>query len=212
MSLPDLPALLTDRLQEPLPGTTAHRPFAASLCFGRHRGPVLPTTRSAAVLVLLCETDQGWQIPMTLRPAEMDQHAGQICFPGGALERGEDFETAALREFQEELGVDLPRQQIIGHLTPLWVFASDFWVTPVLATCQDPLLFRANPQEVADVIEVPVASLLGDEVYRQCPVQGRGFDFQAPAICIGEQVIWGASSMILGELTALLKELAGQSR
>jgi len=173
---------------------------------------VLPTTRSAAVLVLLCEMDQSWQIPMTLRPAEMEQHAGQICFPGGALERGEDVETAALREFQEELGIDLPRQQIIGHLTPLWVFASDFWVTPVVASWQGPLSFRANPQEVADVIEVPVASLLGDEVYRQCPVQGRGFDFQAPAICIGEQVIWGASSMILGELTTLLKELAGQSR
>jgi len=208
----ELPALLTDRLQQPLPGSAAHRPFAASLCFGRHRGPVLPTTRQAAVLVLLCETDQGWQIPMTLRPVEMDQHAGQVCFPGGALESGEDVETAALREFQEELGIVLPRQQVIGHLTPLWVFASDFWVTPVLASCQQPLSYRANPQEVADVIEVPVASLLGDEVHQQCPVQGRGFDFQAPAICIGEQVIWGASSMILGELIALLKELPGLGR
>ena len=209
MSPLDLPALLADRLQQPLPGTAAHRPFAASLCFGRHRGPVLPTTRAAAVLVVLCETANGWQIPMTLRPVEMDQHAGQVCFPGGAVESGEDVETAALREFQEELGVALPRQQVIGRLTSLWVFASDFWVTPVLASCQHPLSYCANPHEVADVIEVPVASLLSAEVRQQRPVQGRGFDFNAPAICIGEQVIWGASSMILGELIGLLKEVPG---
>ena len=203
----DLPALLRERLQQPLPGTSAHRPFAASLCFGRHRGPVLPTTRAAAVLVLLCETDQGWHIPMTVRPMKMDQHAGQICFPGGALEAGEDVEQAALREFQEELGVELSRQQVIGQLTPLWVFASDFWVTPVLASCQYPLLFDANPEEVADVIEVPVPSLLSDAGVEQRPVQGRGFEVNAPAFCIGERVIWGASSMVLGELMVLLKQL-----
>jgi hypothetical protein len=62
---------------------------------------------------------------------------------------------------------------------------------------------------VADVIEVPVASLLSAEVRQQRPVQGRGFDFSAPAICIGEQVIWGASSMILGELIGLLREVPG---
>ena len=204
---PDLPALLRERLQQPLPGASAHRPFAASLCFGRHRGPALPTTRAAAVLVLLCETEQGWHVPMTLRPMKMAQHAGQICFPGGALEAGEDVEQAALREFQEELGVELSRQQVIGQLTPLWVFASDFWVTPVLASCQDPLLFDANPEEVADVIEVPVTSLLSDAGVEERPVQGRGFEVNAPAFCIGERVIWGASSMVLGDLMVLLKQL-----
>jgi len=207
VNTPDLPALLRERLQQPLPGADAHRPFAASLCFGRHRGPVLPTTRPAAVLVLLCETDQGWHIPMTLRPMKMGQHAGQICFPGGALEDGEDVEMAALREFQEELGVELSRQQVIGQLTSLWVFASDFWVTPILASCREPLPLKANPEEVADIIKVPVPFLLGDDHVQQRPVQGGGGQIHAPAICIGERIIWGASSMVLGELMVLLRQL-----
>lgn len=203
----DLPAILADRLQRPLPGTVSHRPFAASLCYGRHRGPVLPSTRAAAVMVLLTATSDGWQIPMTRRPAAMIQHAGQVCFPGGALEPGEDVETAARREIAEELGLDLTRQQLIGHLTPLWVFASDFWVTPVLASCQGPLQYRANPQEVADVIEVPVDVLLETTVCQKSPIRTGQLEFQAPAICLGDQVIWGASCMILGELISLFKEI-----
>ena len=94
-------AWLETRLQEPLPGVASHRPFAANLCYGRHRGPIFASTRQAAVLILLVQSPEGWQIPMTIRPAGMQQHAGQVCFPGGALEAGEDVEDAAKEAFEE---------------------------------------------------------------------------------------------------------------
>ncbi|MDE0735363.1 MAG: CoA pyrophosphatase [Pirellulaceae bacterium] len=198
-----LPARLAARFQEPLPGPVSHRPFAASLCYGRHRGPILPSTRQAAVLVLLVQLPGGWQIPMTVRPAGMQQHAGQVCFPGGALEPGEDVELAALREASEELGITVTPDHVLGQLTPLWVFASDFWVTPVVASCPGPLHYRANPSEVADVIEVSLAELADPSVVQSCSVRPGPWALTAPAFCLGGQVIWGASSMILGELIEL---------
>ena len=208
----DLPAWLTKRLQQPLPGTSSQRPFAASLCYGRHRGPALPTTRAAAVMILLTATPDGWVIPMTRRPAAMMQHAGQVCFPGGAMESGEDVEATALREIAEELGIQsLTRQHVIGRLTPLWVFASDFWVTPILACCQGPLAYRANPDEVAEVIEVPLARLAEKELVQQRAIRTGPLELTAPAICLEDQVIWGASCMILGELMSLLKEMPARA-
>lgn len=203
-------AWLETRLQEPLPGVASHRPFAANLCYGRHRGPVFASTRRAAVLILLVQSPEGWQIPMTIRPAGMQQHAGQVCFPGGALEAGEDVEVAALREAAEELGITVTRDQVLGRLTPLWVFASDFWVTPVVASCPGPLQYRANPTEVADVIELSLSDLADPAVVQPCAVRPGPWSLTVPAFCLAGEVIWGASSMILGELVSLCHE-AGDS-
>jgi 8-oxo-dGTP pyrophosphatase MutT (NUDIX family) len=140
----------------------------------------------------------------------MQQHAGQVCFPGGALEAGEGVEGAALREAAEELGIAVTREQVLGQLTPLWVFASDFWVTPVVASCPGSLQYRANPAEVAAVIEVSLADLADPSVVQSCAVRPGPWSLTAPAFCLAGEVVWGASSMILGELAALCHE-AGDS-
>ena len=96
---------LRDRLAEPLPGRCAQARFEPELAYGRHSGPAPSSARQAAVVVLLYEHAGEWTTPLTVRPAHLTNHAGQVSLPGGLVEPGETTAAAALRELEEELGV-----------------------------------------------------------------------------------------------------------
>ena len=97
-------------------------PFAPKVSYGRHRGPAPRTSHSAAVLmVLLPQGDPSsvhatWSIPLTLRPASMSEHAGQVSFPGGRCESGETPQQTACREYKEELGCSSDCIELIGSM------------------------------------------------------------------------------------------------
>jgi 8-oxo-dGTP pyrophosphatase MutT (NUDIX family) len=202
----NLAELLESRLARELPGKKAQGRFAPELCYGRHHGPAAPDARAAAVLVLLYPHEGQWQLPLTLRPAHMIDHAGQICFPGGVTESGETPEHAALRELEEELGVPADGIRLAGRLSPIYVFASNFQVTPCVAVASHRPVFQPNTHEVADVIELPVSALLDEGNYGEHSIQRRGLSFRAPHIQHGSHIIWGATSMMLGELIAIFRE------
>ncbi len=151
-----------DRIRSRLrDGTPLPRPrLVPELAYGRHRGPALPQSRIAAVAVTLyhCST-QGWVIPLTLRPLNLQHHAGQICLPGGRVEAGETIFEAAFREFREELGVDAKVITFCGQLSPQYVYASDNLVHPVVALIEHPGGWNPDPVEVAEVITLPLSRL-----------------------------------------------------
>jgi 8-oxo-dGTP pyrophosphatase MutT (NUDIX family) len=111
----------------------------------------------AAVLVPLIDHPRGLTVLLTQRATHLANHSGQISFPGGRLEPTDpDVASAALREAQEEIGLDPAHVRVFGYL-PDHIVISGFRVTPVLALVTPPFSLDLNPAEVAGVFEVPVS-------------------------------------------------------
>ena len=174
------------------------------LSYGRHRGPARHTTRHAAVLLAMYELDGHWWFPLTVRHSGMTRHQGQISLPGGLIEPGEESSTAAIREFMEELGPT--RVEILDHLGACYVYVSDTFVTPWIGVIAMPQEWEPNPQEVERVIEAPIA-LLTDPAARRVATLRRGpLQFTAPGYAIGDDHVWGATAVILKQLSMLLRQ------
>jgi len=202
-----LPERLAARLAEPLPGPLVGSRFEPRPRPWRHGEPMPPNARLAAVLVLLYPHEGRWHLPLTLRPSHLPDHPGQISLPGGAVEPGETGPEAAIREFHEELGADATPIRRLGALSPLYVAASNFRVEPwVGAAAQRPAMV-ANPAEVEQLLEVPLAHLLDPAHFGSHCRQDQGRSYRAPHFVWQEHRIWGATCMILGELVTLVESL-----
>ena len=190
--------------------------LAPTLAYGRHRGPAPQGVRRAAVAVVwLQHHDGSWWLPLTLRPHSLRHHGGQVCFPGGMIEPGETPAQAALREFEEELGVAPPSPLICGELEPVYVYSSDNLVFPVVFTAGVPQQpWKPDPIEVASILEMPLSMLLDQpplsaqersrEIIRDGDCVG-AFDFKSVAYPLGEHMIWGVTAMLLGKLAGMIK-------
>ena len=137
----------------------------------------------------------------------MPAHAGQVSLPGGAIEPGEDSRQAALREFSEELGAPTDTIELIGRLSDLYLFASNFRITPWLGAAPSAPAWYPSSREVDLLLEVPLAHLLDPANTGQVERRQRGLSFTAPCFHWQEQAIWGATSMILAELVGSLQGL-----
>jgi len=206
-----LPARLARRISAGLPGAAAYASFTPELAYGRHASPPGPGFRSAATLVLCFARGHQWHVVLTLRPGHLPSHAGQVCFPGGELETGETPEQAALRELAEELGIDARQVVLLGRLTPIYIFASHFLVTPMVGWINSPPDFRRDSNEVEKVLELPLAQLASLHRPNLHIIDRRGLSFAAPHVeCQGHRV-WGATCMMLAELAALWRDVTRRS-
>lgn len=154
----------------------------------------------AAVLVPIvvrpCPT-----VLLTQRTAHLSTHAGQIAFPGGKFDAQDaDATDAACREALEEVGLARDCIDVLGHL-PVYTTGSSFAVTPVVALVRPDFALRPNPQEVADVFEVPLAFLMDPSNHRHHEVMWQGalrhwlsMPYPLPQ---GERFIWGATAGML---------------
>jgi 8-oxo-dGTP pyrophosphatase MutT (NUDIX family) len=204
----DLPAQLAVRLQRPLPGRAVQSRFQPELSFGRHFGPAPADARPAAVLVLLYPYGDRWHVPMILRPAHMLDHASQVSLPGGVIEAGESSQQAALRECAEELGVPADGIRPLGQLSELYLFASNFRITPWVGAIGECPAWNPSPGEVERLLEVPLAHLIDPANTASMDRRHGPVGYRAPCFCWESQRIWGATSMVLAELVASLAELA----
>ena len=203
----DLPTRLAAGLRRPLPGRVAQARFEPEMSFGRHYGPPRGDAQPAAVLVLLYPGGDDWLVPLTMRPATMVTHAGQVSLPGGRVEPGETSRTAVLRELEEELGVPAAGVELLGSLSPLYLFVSNFLITPWVGSTAERPAFQPNLDEVSELLEVPLAHLR-DPANAGCHHRRqRGIGLLARHIQWQRHRIWGATSMILGELLAVLDQL-----
>jgi 8-oxo-dGTP pyrophosphatase MutT (NUDIX family) len=152
---PDLQrAWLVERLARPAP------PAAHGLSDGFRLPGREGLSVPAAVLVPLVNRPQGLQLLLTQRSADLPDHPGQICFPGGRVEAGDaDPAAAALRETGEEIGLAPDNVQVLGHL-PSYDTVSGYRVQPVVGWIDPPFELAPDPVEVADVFEVPLEFIL----------------------------------------------------
>lgn len=203
----DLPRRLAARLSKPLPGRPAQARFEPELSYGRHFGPPPFDARPATVLALLYPHEGHWFLPLTIRPATLPFHAGQISLPGGSIDPGETSADAALRELHEELGVAGEGLELLGQLSPLYLYGTNFVLAPWVAAMHHRPSFAVSPMEVAELLETPLAHVVDPRHWGTHARRNRGVALSAPHIAFGRHRIWGATGMILGELIAVLEDL-----
>ncbi|MFI6522150.1 NUDIX hydrolase [Spirillospora sp. NPDC050679] len=156
-------------MTDPLHDLAAFREIAAArLAAFRHtRLPDAPGTRRAGVVVCVLE-DAGVPSVLLIKRAYRGRNAGQWGLPGGRAEPGETLERAALRELEEELGLRVRPEEVLGRLDD-FPAASGFSITPVVAAPADPGPLRPSPDEVHSVHPVTLARLAADDTPRWVP-------------------------------------------
>ncbi|KVN27870.1 coenzyme A pyrophosphatase [Burkholderia pyrrocinia] len=195
------PSGMRDRFARPLEWTT--EPVEVRLQDG-----VDP--RSAAVLVPLVVRDTGLTVLLTQRADHLNDHAGQISFPGGRREPFDRDATAtALREAKEEIGLAAERVEILGAL-PDFLTGTGFCVSPVVGLVHPPFTVQADTFEVAEIFEVPLAFLMNPanhevRVFRWDGGERRFFAMPYPrSDAHGHYFIWGATAGMLRNLYRFL--------
>jgi 8-oxo-dGTP pyrophosphatase MutT (NUDIX family) len=159
----------------------------------------------AAVLVPLILRDDGMRLLLTQRTLHLTDHAGQIAFPGGRCEPGDASLTeTALRETEEEVGLDRRHVDVIGTL-PDYATGTGYLITPVVGLVTPPFELRADPSEVAEMFEVPLAFLMDGLNHQRlsAPIgSGRSAFYAMP---YQRCYIWGATAGMLRNLFHLLR-------
>jgi 8-oxo-dGTP pyrophosphatase MutT (NUDIX family) len=157
--------------------------------------------RRGAVLMLFGEGAAGGELLLTERAHHMRSHPGQVSFPGGSIDPGETAVEAALREAEEETGLDPAGVHVFGELPELWLPPSNFAVTPVLGWWEEPTEVAAvSPDEVHDIHHVPISELLDPE-HRITVRHPTGW--LGPGFLIGpdrDVVLWGFTGGIIARL------------
>ena len=159
----------------------------------------------AAVLVPIVDHADGLTVLLTQRGAFLKDHPGQISFPGGRSEETDDDSTAtALRESEEEIGLNPNQVQILGNLD-VCLTGTGFRVVPVVGLITPPLNLRLDTFEVADAFEIPFSLVLDAENYRRDHVvtdSGQHREFYV--LDYGDHYIWGATARMLVNLRELM--------
>lgn len=158
-------------------------------------GPIHP----AAVLIPVVDHPEP-TVLLTLRTSGLSTHAGQIAFPGGRIDSSDASPlAAALREAEEEIGLDESLIEPLGYLRP-YLSGTGFRIVPTVARVAPGFALRINPREVEDTFEVPLAFLMGPENHQQHSREWRGMMRTYYAMPFGERYIWGVTAGILRNL------------
>ncbi len=176
---------------------------AASSDFDLNPGTLLPPGRSlrgAGVLIGVIDGDRGAQLILTKRSSALRHHPGQIAFPGGKIDPSDaDATAAALREAQEEIGLDPANVEVLGAL-PSHETVTGFTITPVIALIRAEFDARPEPGEVDEVFRVPLSHVADPGQYKIQGRRWRGTERLYFTVPWGPYYIWGATARILRAL------------
>ena len=157
-----------------------------------------------AVLVPLYVAAGHLWVLLTRRTDSLPLHGGQVAFPGGVREEGDENEVAtALREAHEELGIDPSHVVLLGQLKDVWT-PSGFLISPVVGAIPYPLTVRPAPEEVEAVVQVPFSYLAKPEVVEEQELAIAGERVASPIYDYRNHRIWGATARILADLIGRL--------
>ena len=199
---------LRQSLLRPLPGLEAQLRMAPSPRLGWDPLKFPEGATDGAALLLVYPHDEILHVALTVRGSGLRNHTGQVSLPGGRVDAGETFEAAALREANEEIGIDPAAVEVIGRLTPLHIPVSGFLLHPIVGFASIRPAFQRAEWEVARIIEVPVTGLsepgaVKREI-RTRTANGQSIDVDVPYFDIEGEKVWGATAMVLAEFCAIL--------
>jgi 8-oxo-dGTP pyrophosphatase MutT (NUDIX family) len=159
----------------------------------------------AAVLVPLYISGGELHAVFTKRRDELRRHPGEISFPGGRQDDDEtDLRLTALREAQEEIGLPVRAVELVGALQPTPTIATNYAVYPFVGLIEPGHAWRRSAAEVAEVLEFPLAALRTGFSRRR--LLRRGVPFRTDVYVVGDQLIWGATARMLGDLLERVPE------
>ncbi|MBN1527784.1 MAG: CoA pyrophosphatase [Thermoleophilaceae bacterium] len=165
-----------------------------------------PGTKDAAVLVPLLPRPEGFVAVFTERRADLNRHAGEISFPGGRQdEPDEDLRLTALREADEEIGLEPARVDLVGALPPVGTFVTGYRVHPFVGVVADGPAWRPQETEVERVLELSLADLVSGHEMRR--LVRKGVPFRTPTYTVDGHLVWGATARIVQSLLDRLKPL-----
>lgn len=189
---------LADRLRAAL-----ERPLTGPLLDGDLIEEPPQTSVAAAVLIAVTDRPEPGVI-LTVRREHLRTHAGQVAFPGGRIDPGEDAVAAALREAWEEIGLEPSAAEVIGEVEP-YQTVTDYLVTPVLAVVEPDLPLSPHEHEVADWFEAPLAFILDPANQQWKSALFRGRERHYYEIMWNGRRIWGATAAMIVNLSRRLQ-------
>jgi 8-oxo-dGTP pyrophosphatase MutT (NUDIX family) len=197
--------LLREELKKDLPGHDAQYRMAPGM---RLRFKPTSTGKKAAVLILLYPYEESLFTVFIKRPDYPGIHGGQISLPGGKMEKNDpDITFTALRETEEEIGINRQEVDILGFLSPLFIPVSNMLVSPVVGFNAEKPVFHIQPGEVAGLIETAIGEFLKPEIVQDKIKIIRLKRAIVPFYNINGHHIWGATAMIISEFTELLRRI-----
>jgi 8-oxo-dGTP pyrophosphatase MutT (NUDIX family) len=184
----------------------AAEPHTGEIVYGDDRLPNLETPPVPAAVLVPVVLGAAPGILLTKRTAHLKAHAGQVSFPGGRSDPGEQPEETALREAQEEIALDRSNVQVLGRMSN-YLTRTGFCITPVVALLQPGLQFRPSPHEVDAVFELPLDVLLDPKAPERRRREEHGSTREFWVWPHPQHCIWGAAAAILGHLAEKLRAL-----
>ena len=199
---------LYEAFNRPLPGFEAHlelAPYRKKVELNIKKN----NPKIASTLLLLYPNNNDIYFCLTERQTYKGTHSNQISFPGGKNEIGETIKETALRECNEEIGVQIDEINIIGELTQVYVPPSNFLIHPFVGYCDFKPNFKPNTREVKSIIEIRVNDLYKNELIKNTKMifgpKDQRFQVDIPYMDLNNKIVWGATSVILNEFRKMLK-------
>lgn len=199
---------LNQIVDAPLPGSKAHYKLAP---VNREKLDIskldISKVKRAAVAALFFNLNDSPHLVLTLRNTYPGVHSGQISFPGGKKEEGDqNFKETALRETCEEIGIAKSQITLHRDLSELYIPPSNFLVQPFLGTIDSYPQFIAEEKEVNKILKLDFNKFLDYGSIRDSSIDMGKYSMKVPAFSIEEYTIWGATAMMISELRELFLE------
>lgn len=196
---------LENNLKKTLPGEKAHQIMEA---LSAKYLTLKPThkTRKSAVLMLLYPVDNEIYFPLILRNSYDGFHSNEVGFPGGRFDvSDENLIQTALREAQEEIGINPDEVKILGTLTEIYIGPSDFYVLPVVGYLPYRPNFKPDSREVQKIFELKLNYFSDPNIIGCSEISISGDLVTTPYYEINDYKVWGATAKIITEILAILK-------